>query len=278
MPHPDRSARSAAHKYRGLSRIPLWALPIVSMMFLVLLPASAQAATSNNGTCEDGEFCYYYNSNKGGSLRDFTDLRMESMVSSGGSCYTFKSAGSGQGVCVKNNAASVWNRSGSSVAVYYNSNFGGSSQNFASGAWGNLNTTLKNNNASHRSAAVTSSSTKYFYMSTSGVRFGSTAAPSSVTFWSPTSSYQGGLSVRGTLEDTDPNDGHDVFFHASVRTGMDGVRRWSPRIYTDGNGSVRVDQYLYNGDVQSTNSVLVEACTDRGTLRADYCVSWTVYR
>jgi hypothetical protein len=52
-------------------------------------------------------------------------------------------------VCVKNNAASVWNRTGQTVRVYFNSNFAGASQDFASGAKGNLNATLKNNNASH---------------------------------------------------------------------------------------------------------------------------------
>jgi hypothetical protein len=114
-------------------------------------------AVANNGSCESGEFCYYYNSYKGGSMRDFSSSSLASYISSTGSCYTFKSAGAGQGVCVKNNAASVWNRTPYTVKVYYNSNYGGASQSFASGASGNLNSTLKNNNASHRASTTTSS-------------------------------------------------------------------------------------------------------------------------
>ncbi|MGH3242723.1 MAG: SpoIID/LytB domain-containing protein, partial [Spirillospora sp.] len=65
------------------------------------------------------------------------------------SCYDFKGAGNGKGKCVKNNAASVWNRSSKTVRVYFNSNYGGKSQAFKAGAKGNLNATLKNQNASH---------------------------------------------------------------------------------------------------------------------------------
>ena len=39
--------------------------------------------------------------------------------------HQFVSSGSGQGQCVKNNTASVWNRTGKSVFVFYNSDFGG---------------------------------------------------------------------------------------------------------------------------------------------------------
>ena len=65
------------------------------------------------------------------------------------SCYEFKGAGNGKGMCVKNNAASVWNRTSKTVRVYFNSNFAGAHQDFAAGAKGNLNATLKNQNASH---------------------------------------------------------------------------------------------------------------------------------
>ena len=50
---------------------------------------------------------------------------------------------------MKNNAASVWNRTSRSVRVYFNSNFAGASQVFAAGAMANLNAMLKNNNASY---------------------------------------------------------------------------------------------------------------------------------
>ncbi len=104
----------------------------------------AQAAVAQNGVCESGEFCLYYNSDRTGSLSDFTGN-----ISDYGT-YKFKSAGAGQGQLVKNNAASVRNRTFGAVTVFYNNNYGGSSQTIAPGAAVNLNTTLKNQNASHR--------------------------------------------------------------------------------------------------------------------------------
>ncbi|KAB2368154.1 CHAP domain-containing protein [Actinomadura montaniterrae] len=106
-------------------------------------------AAGRDGVCDSGEFCYYYNSNEAGSISDFT-TSIGDYGTTQPSCYDFKSAGSGQGVCVKNNAASVWNRTSHTVRVYYNSNYGGAYQDFAAGAKGNLNATLKNNNASHQ--------------------------------------------------------------------------------------------------------------------------------
>ncbi len=115
----------------------------------VLATASPAMAAGRDGVCDSGEFCYYFNSNNNGSLSDFTG----SVADYGAkqpSCYDFKSAGTGKGVCVKNNAASVWNRSGKTVRVYFNSRYGGHSQDFAPGARGNLDATLKNQNASHQ--------------------------------------------------------------------------------------------------------------------------------
>ncbi|MFI0485318.1 SpoIID/LytB domain-containing protein [Actinomadura sp. 9N215] len=113
-------------------------------------PASAAAAPeSRNGECETGEFCYYFNSDNQGSVSDF-DGSVADYGTEQPSCYDFKGAGNGQGVCVKNNAASVWNRSDKTVQVYFNSNYGGNSQAFEAGAKGNLNSTLKNQNASHQ--------------------------------------------------------------------------------------------------------------------------------
>ncbi len=110
--------------------------------------APAQAA-ARNGVCETGEFCLYYNSGNLGSVSDFT-TSIDDYGATQPSCYDFKGAGAGQGQCVKNNAASVWNRTGSTVTVFYNSGFGGAGQAFAAGAKANLNATLKNENASHR--------------------------------------------------------------------------------------------------------------------------------
>lgn len=122
----------------------------------VLMPmitaAPAQAATARNGVCESGEFCYYYNSDNAGSVSDFSSS-VPDLGATQPSCYDFKSSGNGQGVCVKNHAASVRNRTGGKVTVYFNSGYGGTSQTIASGADANLVTGLKNENASHLFAA-----------------------------------------------------------------------------------------------------------------------------
>ncbi|MGW4500354.1 SpoIID/LytB domain-containing protein [Micromonospora sp. NPDC004336] len=122
------------------------ALAMTTSMLSVASPASAAA---RDGTCDSGEFCYYYNSDNAGSVSDFVES-VEDYGTTQPSCYEFKGAGNGMGLCVKNNAASVWNRTSKTVRVYYNSNFGGATQDFAAGAKGNLNATLKNNNASHQ--------------------------------------------------------------------------------------------------------------------------------
>lgn len=109
----------------------------------------AQAATARNGVCETGEVCFYYNSNQTGSLSDF-NASVGNYGTDPATCYVFKSAGAGQGLCIKNQVASVRNLSGQSVTVYYNSDFAGASQTIANNTVANLNTTLKNNNASHK--------------------------------------------------------------------------------------------------------------------------------
>jgi hypothetical protein len=119
----------------------------------ILSVASPASAASRNGTCDSGEFCYYYNSDFAGSVSDFTES-IEDYGTTQPTCYEFKGAGNGQGQCIKNNAASVWNRTSSTVKVYFNSDFGGASQSFAAGAKANLNATLKNNNASHEIGAA----------------------------------------------------------------------------------------------------------------------------
>jgi hypothetical protein len=110
--------------------------------------AAPAAAAGRDGVCNTGEFCYYFNSGEAGSVSDFTDS-LDDYGATQPTCYEFKGAGNGKGICVKNNAASVWNRTGKTVRVFFNSNFAGAHQDFANGAKGNLNATLKNNNASH---------------------------------------------------------------------------------------------------------------------------------
>jgi hypothetical protein len=111
--------------------------------------AAPAAAAGRDGTCNSGEFCYYFNSGEKGSVSDFSGS-LDDYGATQPSCYEFKGAGNGKGKCVKNNAAAVWNRTGKTVRVYFHSNFAGSHQDFKSGAKGNLNATLKNNNASHQ--------------------------------------------------------------------------------------------------------------------------------
>ena len=114
----------------------------------LLIPTSAASAAERDGVCDDGEFCLYYNSNGQGAVSDFRG----SITNYGGgqpNCYEFKGSGSGQGKCVKNNAASAWNRTGQPVTVYYNSNHSGPSQVIPDGEPVNLSPELKNENASH---------------------------------------------------------------------------------------------------------------------------------
>lgn len=115
----------------------------------IALAAPAQASTTRNGVCDPGEFCLYYNSNRGGSVSDFTSS-IPNYGSSLPGCYVFLGPGAGRGLCVKNNAASVWNRTRGTVEVYYNSNYGGGVNGFGPGLSGNLASFIKNNNASHR--------------------------------------------------------------------------------------------------------------------------------
>lgn len=116
---------------------------------LALAAASpATAATARNGVCEPGEFCLYYLSDFQGSVSDFAGS-IYNYGDSQPSCYEFKSAGAGQGLCVKNDARSAWNRTSRTVRVYFNSGYAGSSDPFAAGAYGNLVNTY-DNNASHQ--------------------------------------------------------------------------------------------------------------------------------
>ncbi|MGC4806303.1 CHAP domain-containing protein [Micromonospora sp. DT233] len=124
---------------------------------VLAIGAPAQAA-SRDGVCNDGEFCYYYNSGNAGSISDHGGS-LGDYGSTQPGCYEFKGAGAGKGVCVKNNAASVWNRTNKTVRVYFNSNYGGSHQDVAAGAKKDLNATLKNNNASHQALSPSSGTT-----------------------------------------------------------------------------------------------------------------------
>lgn len=115
---------------------------------LLVTAAPAQAATARNGVCETGEFCYYFNSDHAGSLSDFSGS-ISDLGATQPSCYDFKSVGNGKGTCVKNHAASVWNRTSGPVTVFFNSGYAGAEQTVAADGKVNLNSALKNQNASH---------------------------------------------------------------------------------------------------------------------------------
>jgi len=125
-------------------------IPIASAP-LAQAVAVQKVAVARDGVCDDGEVCFYYNSDLQGSVSDFAGL---SPVSNYGisqpSCYEFKGPGAGQGLCIKNNVASIWNRTHYDVAVFYNSDFKGMFDLVAPGSR-NLEPALKNNNASHLS-------------------------------------------------------------------------------------------------------------------------------
>ncbi len=131
-----------------LGRLLAGAAALTAVVSTLAVASPAQAA-GRDGVCDAGEFCYYYNSGEAGSVSDFTSS-LGDYGTTTPSCYVFKGPGAGQGRCIKNDAASVWNRSSVPVTVYYNSNYGGTSQTIAPGAKTNLITALKNNNASHR--------------------------------------------------------------------------------------------------------------------------------
>ncbi|TDD95153.1 peptidase inhibitor family I36 protein [Actinomadura rubrisoli] len=116
-----------------------------TMLAVTAAPASAAA---RNGKCENGEFCYYYSSNNKGSVSDFKNS-VADYDDKQPTCYDFKGPGAGKGKCIKNNATSVWNRTGKTVRVHYNSNYKGPHQDFKKGTKGNLNSRLKKQNASH---------------------------------------------------------------------------------------------------------------------------------
>jgi murein DD-endopeptidase MepM/ murein hydrolase activator NlpD len=135
---------------RTLDKILSTAAVAMTLGGAVLATASPASAAGRNGVCETGEFCYYFNSNNQGSLSDFTGS-VGDYGTKQPSCFDYKGPGNGKGKCAKNAAASAWNRSGKTVRVYYNSNYGSSTyQDFKPGAKGNLTPALKNQNASHQ--------------------------------------------------------------------------------------------------------------------------------
>ncbi|WP_157249285.1 peptidoglycan DD-metalloendopeptidase family protein [Nonomuraea typhae] len=132
----------------SMSRRILAGASVVLALGAMVVAASPAVAGGRDGVCDDGEFCYYFNSGNQGSVSDFAGS-VSNYASTQPSCYDFKGPGAGQGTCVKNAAASVWNRSRQVVRVFYNSGHAGTHQDFGPGVKGNLIPALKNQNASH---------------------------------------------------------------------------------------------------------------------------------
>ena len=86
---------------------------------------------------------------QGGSLSDFSSS-VANYGDSRPSCYEFKGYGESRGTCMKNEVASVENRTGLPVTIYFNSGYRRDSQVVPAGASANLVDDLKNDNASHR--------------------------------------------------------------------------------------------------------------------------------
>ena len=121
-------------------------IAMAALAAAAIVTAPTANATARNGVCESGEFCLYYNSGQAGSRVDLVNSQRD--YGSGTGCIEFVSSGAGQGQCVKNNTASVWNRTGKPVFVFYNSDFGGTYDQIPDGAQVNLNSNVYNNNAS----------------------------------------------------------------------------------------------------------------------------------
>ncbi|MFI7677358.1 peptidase inhibitor family I36 protein [Actinophytocola sp. NPDC049390] len=127
-------------------KIALAGFGVALLAATIVSPPSAQAA-ARNGVCESGEVCLYYNSDNQGSLVDFTGSVKN--YGTGADCVKFVGSGNGRGQCVKNNAASVWNRKSVPVTVFYKSGWSGAIDSFVAGTKGNLRAGLKNENAGH---------------------------------------------------------------------------------------------------------------------------------
>jgi len=129
---------------RALIGLGVAILGTASVFVVVAAPA---AAAGGNGVCDPNEFCLYYNSDTSGSLYDFTGSLAD--YGTGTTCRKFVGAGAGKGQCIKNNAASAWNRTAAGVTIFRKSGNAGSIQAIPAITTGNLNGNLKNNNAGH---------------------------------------------------------------------------------------------------------------------------------
>ena len=103
-----------------------------------IVASPAAAATARDGVCDDGEYCFFYNSNMTGSVFDISeydvDLRNNKFP-----------RGNAKGKIVGNNTASYWNRTDNKFCVYTNINYGGTEGWMSGGKADNFSATFKNN-------------------------------------------------------------------------------------------------------------------------------------
>jgi murein DD-endopeptidase MepM/ murein hydrolase activator NlpD len=112
-----------------------------------VLGAPPAHAAAQDGHCDPGEFCLYFNSGQTGSMVDMTNGHKD-YGSTPATCIKFITRGDGRDRCVKNNAASAWNREETAVTVFYKSNWAGAIDALVAGERANL-TKTKNENAGH---------------------------------------------------------------------------------------------------------------------------------
>jgi len=102
-------------------------------------------------SCDPGEACLFYNSIENGLNGIFKqDYAIFDYAPFGFQLSTYGNGVDGRGKTVKNNAAAAWNRTNQRFGIYYNSNLSCAvaCQLVPSLARVNLNSSLKNNNAS----------------------------------------------------------------------------------------------------------------------------------
>ena len=137
-----------AHRLAALGAV---SAAIAAGVLAVATPASAQPAapartsigtaspSSEDGDCDYGDFCLYYNSNRHGSLWD-TDSYDRNLRNN-----YFVSDGAGQDRKVTNDSASYWNRSDYDVYVCKSTSFNGGCTWLGAGSHGNFPGSWKNN-------------------------------------------------------------------------------------------------------------------------------------
>jgi hypothetical protein len=83
--------------------------------------------------------------------------------------------------------------------------------------------------------------------------------------WEPQLQKHGGLRLKGSLKDTNNDDGHNVYIYSKVE-GYPWVRTKGVQKKT-----VSIDKTFFDSALLVTDLVEVQVCRDRGSLRPDNC-------